>query len=57
MFPGGAGAHLAQKYKVPLLGALPLDLGLAEAGVSSEWRDSPVAEAVREVVARIKEKL
>ncbi|KAG0716848.1 Cytosolic Fe-S cluster assembly factor nubp1 [Chionoecetes opilio] len=57
VFPGGAGAHLAEKYQVPLLGTLPLHLGLAEAGVSSAWRDSPVAEAVMDVVAKIKEKL
>ncbi|KAK8405963.1 hypothetical protein O3P69_006991 [Scylla paramamosain] len=57
VFPGGAGAHLAEKYRVPLLGAVPLDLGLAEAGVSCGWRDSPVAQAVRDMVAKIKEKL
>ncbi|MPC57052.1 Cytosolic Fe-S cluster assembly factor CFD1 [Portunus trituberculatus] len=57
VFPGGAGAHLAEKYGVSLLGAVPLDLGVAEAGVNCGWRDSPVAQAVGDVVAKIKEKL
>lgn len=57
VFPGGAGAYLAEKYGVPLLGSLPLHQGLAGAGVSAAWQESPVAPAVREVVDRIKEKL
>lgn len=57
MFSGGAGAHLSEKYGVPLLGAVPLDLSLAEAGMNCGWRDSPVAQAVRDVVVKIKEKL
>lgn len=57
MFPGGAGAYLAKKYGVSLLGSLPLHQGLARAGVSTAWQESPVAPAVKEVVDKIREKL
>ncbi|KAB8172436.1 iron-sulfur cluster carrier protein ApbC [Lysobacter maris] len=53
IFGSGGGAQMAERYGVPLLGSLPLDVGIREQGdagspITAAAPDSPAAQAYRQ---------
>jgi len=58
LFGAGGGQRMADTYGVPLLGALPLEIGIREQGdagvpIVASAPDSPAAQAYRETARRL----
>ena len=62
LFGEGGGERMAAQYGVPLLGALPLEIGIREQGdagvpIVAARPDSPAAQAYRDIAHRLAEAL
>ncbi len=62
IFGSGGGEKMAAQYGVPLLGSLPLEIGIREQGdagkpIVAATPDSPAAEAYRQAARRLAEEL
>jgi ATP-binding protein involved in chromosome partitioning len=62
IFSHGGGKAAAEKFGVPFLGEVPLDIRIREGGdqgepVVAQKTDSPVKEAFRQIAARLAEQI